>query len=188
MRRRLSGLENFRSLTDTEAEMLLTDPALLVNEPVEWAVPQGQEDDPAGVCMTVRVFNGAGENLRVTARIALAVPHRSHWLLIWGDKRDQERAVCLRRLDLRDRHANPDGEAWDNATHKHTWSVAAGNDWAYTPDDIPHDQVAEPVGPDDYRAVFEAFLDECQIGRGPDYKWQDPPLAQRRQSTFWEVP
>ena len=109
-------------------------------------------------------------------------------MLIWGDKPQYEQPVNLRRLDLHDRHRNPDGEAWERQTHKHRWSWTSGNAWAYTPTDIPHDPEPLPAGSDDYRAVFEAFAHECGVGLGPDYKWADPDLSVADAQPLWVVP
>ncbi len=136
----------------------------------------------------VEVFNSIGETLWVAGRIHRDHPHRPHWIFGWGCKVQQEQPVNLRRLDLRDSHSNPDGESWHQATHKHVWSAASGNAWAYTPSDIPHDADPEPVGADDYRLVFEAFAHESGIVFGPDYKWAVPDLAPDPATPLWEVP
>ncbi len=96
--------------------------------------------------------------------------------------------MALRRLDLRDDHVNPDGVQWRRETHKHRWSVADANSWAYTPNDIPHDGRPEAVGPDNYRAIFEAFAAECQIGFGPNYNWNDPTFPDLGTETLWRLP
>ncbi len=183
LRRRAPGLEGFRELTDPEAQALLSsDCTRTVNEAVEWTAAGGESR------FSVQVFNTRSETLTLRGRINEAVPHRSHWLLVWGDKRRQEHAVVLRRLDLRDDHDNPDGQAWRGETHKHTWSQDEDNAWAYTPDDIPHDPDPGPVGADDYRAIFEAFVAECGVGFGPDYCWTDPKLDGDELGTLWRVP
>ena len=138
--------------------------------------------------MSATVFNSLGETLQLVGRVSLAVPESSHWALLWGAKQALEHPEAVRRLDLRDGHVNPDGKRWDDETHKHLWSAADGNDWAYTPDDIPHEVGPSRVGPDDYRAIFEAFAMECGIGFGLDYRWTDPVLDLPAQTDLWEVP
>lgn len=187
IRSRLARLSDLRHLTDAEAKALLADPGLVANGPVRWSLV-GSPENPTQVRTTLRVYNTYGENLRLFGRIALAVPHCSHWGLVWGLKDAGEHPAPLRRLDLRDDHRNPDGEEWNDRTHKHRWSAADGNAWAYTPDDIPHDRTPGSVGPDDYRAIFEAFAAECAVDLGPDYGWGDPPLSLPAQPDLWEVP
>ncbi len=136
----------------------------------------------------VKAFNSIGENLWVAGRIHRDHPQRSHWIFGWGEKEQQEQPVNLRRLDLRDIHVNPDGEAWDEATHKHLWFANSGNAWAYTPTDIPHDLDVVTGEADDYREIFEAFLRECGISLGPDYKWANPDLKPDPSPPLWEVP
>jgi len=109
------------------------------------------------------------ERLVLMGRIPLVVPWSSHWLLVWGKKVEREQPETIRRLDLRDDHPNPDGKLFEGATHKHRWSVADNNAWAYAPDDIPHDPSIPPLIEDNYRAIFEAFANECGIKFGPDY-------------------
>lgn len=189
LRGRIARLPELRHLTDSEAAGVLADRSLVVNEPVRWEISRGTEANPSEVRMSVRVFNSLGENLRLRGRISIAVPECSHWVLGWGDKRAGEHPAEIRRLDLRDGHRNPDGERWIDATHKHLWSAAEGNRWAYTPTDIPHSVLEEDgVCDDDYRAIFEAFASECRVGLGPDYRWTDPRLDPPAQVDLWEVP
>lgn len=187
LRRRLLAQAGFRRLTDPEAQTLLA-AEKTINEPVKWVPSRTIEAPVTEVRMAVAVSNPQRERLVLGGRIALVVPGRSHWLLTWGDKSHDERPETIRRLDLRDLHRNPDGEYWDRRTHKHRWSVADANRWAYTPTDIPHDVKAGSDTVDDYRAIFEAFARECGIGFGPYYAWQDPPMDYAAEPTLWEVP
>lgn len=183
LRRRAAGLDGFRALTDVEAQALLgRECDRTVNEEIEWMASGGESR------FSVRVFNTRNETLTMRGRINDAVPERSHWLLIWGDRAKEEHPEVLRRLDLRDNHDNPDGQTWRGQTHKHTWSRAENNAWAYTPDDIPHHLEVGPVVADDYRAIFEAFAAECGVRFGPDYRWTDPKLDRDDPETLWEVP
>lgn len=188
--KRAKRLAEFRHLTDAEAEALLDDAtSRTISAPVEWEVSQSRGGVPSEVRFTVPVHTSLGETLSIKGRIELDAVQASHWVLVWGDKTREEQPVAIRRLDLRDTHRNPDGQWWDRQTHKHLWSAADGNDWAYTPTDIPHDPSPDPDGPDDYGQVFEAFVAECKIELGPDYKWTDPPLHQQRaDQPMWEVP
>ncbi|WP_337973463.1 hypothetical protein [Cellulomonas sp. NTE-D12] len=189
IRARLARLPNFRRLTDAEADLLLDDKSLVVNEPVRWGVSRWADVNPTELRMSVRVFNAFGENLSMRGRISIAIPERSHWALGWGDKRAGEFPVDLRRLDLRDDHQNPDGARWRGTTHKHRWSSQDGNRWAYTPTDIPHESIGEgSVCDDDYRAIFESFAAECHVELGPEFRWHDPELLRPTQTDLWEVP
>ncbi len=190
LNRRIERLASARSLTDHEAVELLGDDVTgTLSAPVEWNVRSATDGTPIGVWFEVPVFTSKGVTLSLFGRIALARPDKSHWMLFWGDPANGQHRANLRRLDLRDTHRNPDGEFWDGRTHKHLWSEAVDNQVAYTPTDIPHDQSTKFDGSDDYRAVFEAFVTECKIGLGPDYKWSDPPeLLGRQALPNWEVP
>jgi hypothetical protein len=139
--------------------------------------------------MKLDVTTVLGEHLKMTGRIPLAVPGRSHWTLVWGRKEAGETPESIRRLDLRDGHLNPDGERWDQKTHKHRWSEMENNAWAYTPDDIPHEQPGSPVTRDNYREVFEAFAAECGVSLSDGYTWSEPDLDSLRSDPgLWEVP
>jgi hypothetical protein len=186
--RRAAQVANLHRLTDSGAAALLdSSVSKTVNEEVVWTAGGARSGEGSEVRMRVSVFNSMNEPLFVTGRIELDNPLASHWLLVWGTKRGGQHSVNLRRLDLRDSHPNPDGQRWDHATHKHTWSEADGNAWAYTPTDIPHDQSPSFVGHDDYRLICEAFLAECGIELGPDYKWSEPPLD-AGTPTLWSPP
>lgn len=189
--KRAKRLTEFRHLTDAEAAALLADgTSRTISAAIEWEVSRERGGVPSEVRFTVPVHTSLGETLSVKGRIELDAVESSHWMLVWGDKAGEEQPANLRRLDLRDSHPNPDGQVWDHQTHKHLWSAADGNDWAYTPTDIPHDTSPEPDTPDDYRRIFEAFVAECKIELGPDYKWTDPPLEQQQRADqpMWEVP
>jgi hypothetical protein len=190
-RRRLARLEGFRSLTDPEAVALLDDPKItkVIASVVEWKVSRTSTRRRAAEVRTkVPVINSLGENLVIDGRIAVSCPWASHWQFTWGDKTREEHPTTIRRLDLRDDHVNPDGTVWDRQTHKHRWSVRDGNDWAYTPSDIPHGVDIDPDVPDDYREIFEAFAKEVGVGFTPDYAWTDPPRGDGWQDELWEVP
>jgi hypothetical protein len=182
LQRRARDLADFRVLTDAEAAAIVDDSGKVINERLVWDVRRSSpEARPTEVGVSVGVFNAASENLRLVVRIGLSALQRPHFLLLWGEKSRRELPTNLRRLDINDSHDNPDGERWRGGTHKHRWSVADGNAWAYTPDDIP-------VGHDNYREVFEAFTAECKITFGPDYAWADPPLDPGWNPQLWEVP
>jgi hypothetical protein len=193
LRRSIESLAEFRLLTDVEAHRLIDDLSVtkVIDEPVVWEVTRTRNQRPAEVRMKVTVENSLSERLVLDGRITLEFPWRSHWVLTWGSKSHHERPETIRRLDLRDKHRNPDGQAWGRETHKHLWSVEHGNSVAYTPIDIPHDPAVPPVRPDDYRAIFEAFAHEVNIDFGSEYIWQDPPLDTPEtmvDPTIWEVP
>lgn len=182
--RRIRRLSDFRHLTDSEAADLLAVPKE-VREPIVWTpLPNGTP----GACFTVPVANPRAERLSLGARVLDMLPGQSHWRLTWGDKRFNEATCEIRRLDLRDVHVNPDGQRWNDETHKHLWSEVDGNDFAYSPSDIPHDPAQSTVTPDDYRAVFEAFAAEVNIGFGDGYRWTDMPARGAVAPQLWEVP
>lgn len=185
LRRRMANLSDTEHLMQPESDLILSsDVSKTINEEVVWTATER----PAEARFSVAVFNSAEATLTLRGRLLVDRPWRSHWLLTWGNKGAKQTVESLRRLDLRDAHTNPDGETWDDATHKHRWSASAGDAWAYTPTDIPHAPDIDPDTPDDYRAVFEAFAAECGITLGPDYKWSDPDLRPSAAPPLWEVP
>ena len=167
-RRRKAG--ELRRLTDAEAAAVL-DVDKTVSGLVEWVAI-----DKRFVRMDVQIHNPSGENLKLTAKVNLLRPGASSWALVWGSKGAAEHEESIRRLDMRGRHRNPDGELWLATSHKHRWSSVDNNDWAYTPDDIPHEMPGSVVSVDNYREVFEAFAAECNIGLADGYEWSDPPM------------
>lgn len=187
---RLKKISQLRYLDETEADSIMEAVAdLHIMQPILWAENPGKTDEWR---FNVAVFNALNENLTVTARVNQRRPFVSHWCLVWGDKRLGERAVNLRRLDLRDDHTNPDGEQdWVSKTHKHIWSSQYGERFAYTPDDIPHDCRLPPLVPDSLKCIFEAFARECGIRLiAPGYQWSEPPIGvpEEQQATLWEIP
>lgn len=188
--KRVERLATFRQLTDAEAGRLLGDTETRsLSAPVEWEIARQDNGAPTEVRFSVPVFTSASEELALKGRIALVRPDVSHWLLTWGDKSRSQRPEVLRRLDVGDTHRQPDGEVWERRTHKHLWSTSEGNSWAYLPTDIPETPAGQTVSGADYRQVFEAFVAECKIDIGPDYKWTDPPLTTEQLALpNWEVP
>ncbi len=188
LKRRLTSLDDLRDLTDGEADLLLGSPLaeLVISGLIVWTNAAAHR--PRGETrMSVAVENRFAERLALSARISSVTPWRSHWVVVWGKKEYGERPAVLRRLDLRDSHHNPDGQEWINKTHKHRWSRAEANLWAYTPADIPHDPSPFPDGRDDYRAVCEAFASECGITLGPGYVWSEPSFVEQ-DDHLWEAP
>ncbi len=191
LNKRIERLPAFRELTDPQAAALLSDEvSRTISAPLEWDIRRAPDGTAIEVRFEIPVFTSSDDTvLTLRGRITLTRPDKSHWVLLWGSKSDSEHPENLRRLDLRDSHRNPDGTYWHAETHKHLWSESSRNAVAYTPTDIPHDQSSDFDGTDDYRAVFEAFVAECKIELGPDYKWSDPPLLGSQQPLpNWEVP
>lgn len=155
----------------------------MVRAPVEWVPITGRF-----VRMDVQVHSQAEENLKLTAKVNRLRPGASSWALVWGSKGAAEYEESIRRLDMRGRHRNPDGELWVATTHKHRWSSVDNNDWAYTPDEIPHEMPGSAVRADDYREVFEAFAAECNIALADGYEWSDPTIdVPPEPDGLWEV-
>jgi hypothetical protein len=193
LRASLLDQRDFRRLSNQEAKRLIDDATVIktIGESVVWTVRWTRSGRPVEVRTNVVVVNSMGERLAMNVRILVERPWQSHWILTWGSKTHHEHPEQIRRLDLRDDHRNPNGTNWQRQTHKHLWSVEDGNAAAYTPHDIPHDPATPPVGPDDYRAIFEAFAREVHIEFAPDYVWEDPPieaLPEGIDPTLWEVP
>lgn len=172
VRSRLRALDEVRFLTDGEAVALLAADKH-VEERVVWHARNGRFTR-----MQVGVVNALGEHLSLTGQVSALRPGASSWALVWGRKGQSEHPEAIRRLDLRGTHRNPDGQWWRCETHKHRWSAADNNDWAYTPDDIPHDVPGSVVGVDSYREIFEAFAAECDVSLGTGYEWADPALPE----------
>lgn len=187
---RLKKIVQLREITEKEADAIMSSTAdLHIMQPILWDKNPGKPDEWR---FNVSVFNALNENLTLTARVHQTHPFKSHWLLLWGDKRLGEQPVNLRRLDLRDDHLNPDHEQeWVSKTHKHIWSAQYGERFAYTPDDIPHDRRVPPVVPDSLKCIFEAFSRECGIRLvSPGYHWAEPPIGgqDEQQRALWEIP
>lgn len=181
LRARLAKAGGGRRLTDTEATQILASQKTIHSKP-EWNLtPNGD------LRMDMPVLNSMNEPLQVGGRLSAKFAGKSTWWLMWGDKQHGDEQPHLRRLDIRGPHRQPD-EHWDHRTHKHLWSVEHKNDYAYTPEDIPHEQPGTLVTVDNYREIFEAFVAECAIGTGPDYAWSEPIFVTRAgQQTIWEV-
>jgi hypothetical protein len=88
----------------------------------------------------------------------------------------------IRRLCVRGSHRNRCGgstESWISETHKHRYTDECGDSFAYAPSPFP----ATPdltVTPSEYREVFEAFCDECNIERQVEWvepRWTAIPLS-----------
>ncbi|WP_061212614.1 DUF6978 family protein [Syntrophomonas wolfei] len=63
--------------------------------------------------------------------------------------------ILIRRWDF-ERHENPgpDGSIFNGVPHKHKWTEEYGDEWAYTVDDVPVNDV---------ELALKAFLTECNI-------------------------
>lgn len=59
-------------------------------------------------------------------------------------------------------------------THKHIAAIGGGEDQAYEPTDIPQVPLAPRVAPGVYRAILEAFANECHVTMGSDFVWTEP--------------
>lgn len=150
-------------LNEREVDLLVTNPKRLVGD-VVWH-PLARNDRA-----TLSVGNTQGQSLQLRLRIAHAAPDRLHAMLMRGHQ-------TLRRLDVRDDHANPDGTTWAGATHKHRWTDRHGDAEAYTPTDIPEPDGA--VTPSDYRRIVEAFCHECNIDTS-GLTWTEPTLGKEK--------
>jgi len=145
------------SVDDTLASLVL-DPAakLELRVPVRWV------DRGTSVRANLAVHNTYGVPVIVGMQITKDSPWKpTAYLMIHG--------VQLRRLDVNATHSNrtPDRERW---------SEAHGDAVAYTPDNIPPVPM-RAIGGEHYRALWEAFLQECGISTTSAYAWSDPALA-----------
>lgn len=139
---------------------------LVIRAPIVW---RQRDATDRRVRLDLPVANSLGEPVRLHAHVPIGIRWQYSMALVW-------RKVPIRRLDVRGSHVNQcdgSGERWRHATHKHRWRDAYRDAWAYTPDDIP-DTTMFAVGQDEYRRVFEAFCNECQIRIetpwvGPDF-------------------
>lgn len=106
-------------------------------------------------------------------RIPRPLPWQYHLVLVVG-------RMCIRRLDVRGSHTNPDPEReeWQLQTHKHRFTDRWGDRWAYTPDDLPPTPADTDVPAREYRQVFEAYCHECNIDTS-QLAWEDPPAGTR---------
>jgi hypothetical protein len=76
--------------------------------------------------------------------------------------------AAVRRLCVNNPHPPFD------STHKHIINPRGSEEDAYEPDDIPPVPLAPRVAPGTYRAILEAFVNECEISLGEDYAWTEP--------------
>jgi hypothetical protein len=124
---------------------------------------------PRGVRVRARmeVDNAMGEPMTIEMHISTQNPSSYSIALMW-DRRP------IKRLDVRGRHTNVcdgSGKRWRWQTHKHPFTDQYQLAQAYTPEDIPQTPGFE-VGREEYREVFEAFCQECNIRL--EYDWSDP--------------
>jgi hypothetical protein len=88
----------------------------------------------------------------------------------------------IRRLCVRVSHRNRcrgSTKSWIHETHKHQYTDECGDSFAYTPSPFPPTPDLT-VTPGEYRAVFEAFCDECNIQRQVEWiepRWTAIPLS-----------
>ena len=143
---------------------------------LELRVPLAWEERAISLRAQGLIHNSHGLPVRLGLQISKDKPWKvTVYLLIYG--------VTLRRLDVNGSHRNrTDGHRWTFQTHKHTYSDAHADAVAYTPTDIPSVSF-ENVGADDYRAVLEAFCEECGIALGSGYHWNPPETMRQYGST-----
>jgi|SRR5947209_16912850 len=114
--------------------------------------------------------------LRLSVTVSARLPGHYSFALLHGNQR-------IRALDVRGSHKNRcrgSYEAWTRRTHKHAWTDACAEAWAFTPADIPPTPgTAEAVIPGEYRQSYEAFLAECHIDQ--EAPWVDPEQPRRAQ-------
>lgn len=149
-------------LTEANAEHILQ-AGLRITSPISW-----NTKSVTWRWFEVGVHNDLGVALVLHMQVNQRTPERYSIHLRSGPDH-------LRRLDIRGSHANKDSERriWNWETHKHRWTDEFGDGWAYTPDGIPAD--GDAVAPQEYRAVFEAFCDECAIMI--ETQWIEPVVA-----------
>ncbi len=143
------GLQDFRV-----AQSLVLDSRHLVNVSVRW-----QFAPPAKKVCVLPVI-GAPEGTRIEMEVGefkLSEPkvkfiHPDGW---------------IRRLCVNSNHDEIRG------THKH--HIVNGDlESAYEPNDIPSLPLSRHVRTGVHREILEAFLGECNIGLGPNYRWAEP--------------
>jgi hypothetical protein len=129
--------------------------------------------EPSEIRAELTVRNAGGHQARMYFRIPRAIPWQYHLVLVVSRQ-------CIRRLDVRGSHTNPDParERWQLRTHKHRFTDAWGDRWAYTPDDLPPTPANVDVTTTEYRQVFEAYCHECYIDTS-QLVWEDPPIGAR---------
>jgi hypothetical protein len=147
---------------------------LVIRGPMRW-----ETRDPANrrVRCELPVASSLGESLTFHLHIAVRMPWQYTFCLVW-------RSEPIRRLDVRGSHRNTcdgSGETWTNETHKHVWRNAYRDAWAYTPSGLPKTPGLK-TAEDEYRRVFEAFCEECNVRVDTD--WVDPDLTGPLQDTF----
>lgn len=59
-------------------------------------------------------------------------------------------------------------------THKHRVEPGSSDEGAYEPTDIPEVPLQPRVAPGTYRAILEAFANECFIEMASDFTWSEP--------------
>lgn len=76
--------------------------------------------------------------------------------------------ASVRRLCVNEEHRPIAG------THKHMINPLETEEDAYEPKGIPVVPLAPRVAPGTYRAILEAFAEECEITLGEDFAWIEP--------------
>lgn len=76
--------------------------------------------------------------------------------------------ASVRRLCVNEEHRPFTG------THKHMINPLETDEDAYEPNDIPKVPLAPRVAPGTYRAILEAFANECEVTLGTDFTWTEP--------------
>ncbi len=154
------------AVTDTLVAAVFDETAgLALQVPVQW------KDRPAAVRAQMAVSNVHALPLFVGMQVTKAKPWKpTVYLMVENEQ--------LRRLDVNGSHTNrtPDREEWRGRTHKHRWSEAHRDAFAYTPEEIPAVPLTNVTGRE-LRGVFEAFLAECHIQTRGAYLWKDPTLT-----------
>lgn len=164
--RSMSGREPLR---EVEIDHIIESVQLKVAQPVRWS-----RDGRWWKSSVAVVGHGILAELTMTLSVSQDLPGRYSYQL------RQNGGPILRRLDVRGPHRNRratgNEERWAWRTHKHRHRDAFGDQFAYTPTDIPPTtSPAQYPEPGEHQAVFVAFCAECGLDEAG--MWADPPIS-----------
>ena len=133
-------------LTEQEAERIVQD-RKRVGEDVQW---RKADEGESWLKCELNVENSLRANLKLYLNWNTEEPMLFSFSLILSN------AYRIRGLDFNGSHKNrhTDRKRWQSETHKHKWTDACRDSFAYTPNDITAELIEE---------VFRQFCVECNI-------------------------
>ena len=132
-------------LTEAEVERIVLAPKS-ISKDVEWHFNQNE----SWAKCELNVENDLKVNLKAYINVNMEETSLQSFSLILSN------AYCIRRLDVNGSHRNrhSDDNLWQITSHKHKWTDACRDSYAYTPDEVVGKKVDDN---------FRLFCKECNI-------------------------